>query len=178
MLKQDSIQKRSSTVPAGIAVLLGLMLVLTVSGCGTTKGPASASFASVTIQNHTEAEIIAATTQVFIADGYKGGPSGLGKMTFEKEASRGTTLAREGLVGTAYGAQSYLRVRVETMELSREPIPAAMQGLHGEWRRRSVFQSEVGDANFRSGPWQLNPTRLRSSFRNLSRIRELPHPSL
>jgi hypothetical protein len=154
MLSQESIQKPSSTVPAGIKVLSGLMLVLAVSGCGTTKGPASASFASVTIQNHTEAEIIAATTQVFIADGYKGGPSGPGKMLFEREASSGTTIAREGLVGTAYGAQSYIRVRVETVELPGSQYRLQCKAYTVSGGSDPFFQREVGYANFRSGPWQ------------------------
>lgn len=154
MLKQDSIQKLSSPVAAGFAVLLGLMLVLTGTGCGTTKGPASASFASVTIQNHTEAQIIAATTQVFIADGYKAGPSELGKMLFEKEASRGTTLAREGMVGTAYGAQSFIRVRVETVELPGSQYRLQCKAYTVSGGSDPFFQKEVGYANFRSGPWQ------------------------
>ena len=154
MLKQDSIQTMSSLLSACFTGLLGLLMVLASTGCGTTKGPASASFASVTIQNHTEAEIIAATTQVFTADGYKGGPSGLGKMLFEKEASRGTTLAREGLVGTAYGAQSFIRVRVETVELPGSQYRLQCKAYTISGGSDPFFQNEVAYANFRSGPWQ------------------------
>jgi hypothetical protein len=133
---------------------MSLAILLAVTGCGTTKGPASASFASVIIQNHTEAEIIATTTQVFAADGYKGGPSGLGQMLFEKEASRATTLGREGLVGTAYGAQTFIRVRVETVELPGRQYRLQCKAYTVSGGSDPFFQNEVAYANFRSGPWQ------------------------
>jgi hypothetical protein len=154
MLKQNSIRTSFRFLSACTVILLGLLTLLTGTGCGTTKGPASASFASVTIKNHTEAEIIAATSQVFAADGYRGGPSGLGKMLFEKEASRGTTLAREGLVGTAYGAQSFIRVRAETVELPGSQYRLQCKAYTVSGGSDPFFQNEVAYANFRSGPWQ------------------------
>jgi hypothetical protein len=154
MLNQDSIRTLFRFLPACTAVLMSLAILLPVTGCGTTKGPASASFASVIIKNHTEAEIIAATTQVFAADGYKGGPSGLGKMLFEKEASRATTLGREGLVGTAYGAQTFIRVRVETVELPGSQYRLQCKAYTVSGGSDPFFQNEVAYANFRSGPWQ------------------------
>ncbi len=86
-----------------------LLLALAGSGCRSFSGPGSASFASVTIPNHSEEDIAAATAQVFGADGYRGGKTGPDQMVFEKEASRATTFAREGFVGTHYGAQTINR---------------------------------------------------------------------
>jgi hypothetical protein len=130
------------------------LFLLAGTGCSSVSGSGSASFASVTIQNHSEAEIASATTQVFVTDGYRGGPSGLGKMLFEKEASRGTTMAREGLVGTAYGAQSLIRVRVETVELPGSQYRLQCKAYTVTGGSDPFFQNEVAYANFRSGPWQ------------------------
>ena len=154
MLKQSLNRTLSCRFPSCVALLLPLMVLLACAGCGTTKGPASASFASVIIQNHTEAEIIASTTQVFAADGYQGGPSGPGQMLFEREASRATTLAREGMVGTAYGAQSFIRVRVETVELPGSQYRLQCKAYTVSGGSDPFFQNEVAYANFRSGPWQ------------------------
>jgi len=154
MLKQNSNRMLSCPFHPLVTALFPLMTLLACTGCGTTKGPASASFASVIIQNHSEAEIGAATTQVFAADGYRGGPSGPGQMLFEREASRATTLAREGMVGTAYGAQSFIRVRVETVELPGNQYRLQCKAYTVSGGSDPFFQNEVAYANFRSGPWQ------------------------
>src|SRR5512137_2203214 len=109
----------SSLIPAAsLAALFCLLLALAGAGCQSTGDSGSASFASVTIQNHSAAEIAAATAQVFGADGYRGGPAATGQMVFEKEASRLTTLSRDGLVATQAGASTLNRVRVEIVPLS------------------------------------------------------------
>ena len=154
MLTHNPNRSLSCRFPASVAALLPLIALLACAGCGTTKGPASASFASVIIQNHTEAEIITATTQVFASDGYRGGPSGTGQMLFEREASRATTLARESVVGTAYGAQSFIRVRVETVELTGSQYRLQCKAYTVSGGSDPFFQNEVAYANFRSGPWQ------------------------
>ena len=89
-----------------IASSLCLCLLLSAMGCGSFGGPASGSFASVTIQNHSLEEIAGATAKVFGEDGYMGGPGGAGQLVFQKEASRATTLSREGLIATQSGART------------------------------------------------------------------------
>ena len=131
-----------------------LLLALAGTGCRSLGEPASASFASVTIQNHSEEEIAAATAQVFGADGYRGGKSGSGQMVFEKGASRATTLSREGLVATHYGAQTINRVRVEIVSLSGGQFRLQCTAFMVTGGSDTFFQDEVPLANIRSGPYQ------------------------
>ncbi len=133
---------------------ISLLLVLAGLGCGTLGGPGSASFASVTIQNHTEQEIAAATAQVFAADGYGGGYLGSGQMVFEKEASRGTTLMREGIVGTQGGAQTMNRVRAQIVRLADKQYRLQCKAYMVTGGSDPFFQEEVPLANMRSLPYQ------------------------
>jgi hypothetical protein len=107
----------SIPVLAMSALALGLVLLLGGSGCASLAKPNSASFASVTITNHAGQEIVQATISVFTADGYQYNPTGGDQLLFDREASRGTTLAREGILGTYYGAQTFIRVRVQVVPL-------------------------------------------------------------
>ena len=61
-----------------VSVVTCLWLLLTATGCRSLSGPASASFASVTIQDHSPDEIVGATAKVFGADGYMGDRAGPG----------------------------------------------------------------------------------------------------
>ncbi len=140
-----------SAVPA---VWLALGLALAGAGCGSLSGPGSASFASVTIQNHTQEEIVAATAQVFGAEGYRGGPSGSGQMVFDQEASRGSSFAREGVVGGFYGAQTLNRVRVEIVSLADGAYRLQCKAYKVSGGSDPFFQDEVPLANIRSGPYQ------------------------
>ena len=135
--------------------MITLGLLLTGVGCGSLGGPASASFASVTIQNHSLEEIVGATTKVFSADGYIGGMSGPGKMVFQKEASRATTMSREGLVATHYGARTVDRVRVEIDSMGggtsyRLQCQAYVVRNAGD----SMLEDEVRLTNLRGAPYQ------------------------
>ena len=134
--------------------LMGLALALASTGCRSFSGPGSASFASVTIQNHSEAEIAAATAQVFGADGYRSGQSGSGQMVLEKEASRATSVAREGVVGAHEGAQTINRVRVEIVSLSGGQYRLQCKAYMITGGSDPFFQEEVPLANIRSGPYQ------------------------
>jgi len=132
----------------------GLALALSSTSCTTTGEPNSASFASVTIQNRSPEEIIQATAQVFGADGWRGGMSGPGQMIFEKEASRGTTLAREGVVGTFYGAQTMNRVRAEIISLAGEGYRLQCKAYLITGGSDPFFQEEKPLTNIRSAPYQ------------------------
>jgi len=132
-----------------------LLLVVAFTGCGTLSEPGSASFASVTIKNHSVEEIHWATAQVFEADGYVGGLSGPGQTVWEKEASRLTTISRDGLVAAQEGARTIERVRTELVELGggthRLQCTAYMVSGAGD----SFFENEVRLANLRSAPYQM-----------------------
>ncbi len=130
---------------------VALAFALSGTGCGSLNEPASASFASVTIANHSDDEIAAATEKVFAAEGYKGGQTGAGEWTFDKEASRATTIGREGLVAAQDGAKTINRVRVEIISLNS-----------GQYRLQckaymvtdGSLQDKVPIAHVRSGPYQ------------------------
>jgi hypothetical protein len=147
--------KTSSLIPCAAPVaLLGLLLALAGAGCQPTGQPNSASFASVTIQNHSAEQIAAATAQVFGADGYRGGPAGGRQMVFEKEASRMTTLSRDGLVATQAGASTINRVRVEIVPLSAGAYRLQCQAYMITGGSDPFFQEETRLTNVRSGPYR------------------------
>jgi hypothetical protein len=138
-----------------LAAALALMvLALPGTGCRSLSDPASASFASVTIKNHSSQEIAATTTQVFQADGYRGGGTASGELVFEKEASRMTTLSREGLVGTQAGAQTVNRVRVQIVSLSGGVYRLQCKAYAVSGGSDPFFQDEVALSNVRRGPYQ------------------------
>jgi hypothetical protein len=153
-MKQSKPCMSSKPPLSAFAVLICLMYALAGAGCQSTGEPASASFASVTISNHSAAEIAAATAQVFGADGYRGGPSGPGQMLFEKEASLGTTLSRDGLVAAQSGARSLNRVRVEIVPLSGGAFRLQCQAYVVSGGSDPFFQEEVRLTSVRSGPYR------------------------
>ncbi len=130
------------------------MTLLAITGCRSFSGPGSASFASVTIANHSSQEIAATTAQVFGAEGYRGAATASGELVFEKEASRATTISREGLVGAQSGAQTINRVRVEIVPLSGGNYRLQCKAFMVTGGGDAFFQDEVPLANIRSGPYQ------------------------
>ncbi len=130
------------------------LLLLAATGCRTFSGPASASFASVTIQNHTSEKIAIATAEVFNADGYQGLNNSTGEMLFEKEASRATGFARDGLVNTYNGSRTINRVRVQIVPLSSGAFRLQCQAYMVSGGSDPFFQDEVPLTNIRSGPYQ------------------------
>lgn len=131
-------------------------LLLLVGGlaCRTTDGPPSSGFASVNIQNHSVDEIVAATAQVFGADGYQGVRKPSGEMVFEKPASRGSTLAREGVAGSFYGNVSINRVKASVVGLSPGVHRLECKAYLVSGGSDPFFQDEVPLANVRKGPYQ------------------------
>lgn len=138
-----------------LLLLLGLSLVWGGAGCGTLSEPGSASFASVTIENHSQAEIVAATQKVFGEDGFSGGGAGLGgQMVFEKEASRATSFSRNGLVATHEGARALTRVKVDLVSLSADSYRLQCQAYAVSGAGDSFFEDESRLSNLRSGPYR------------------------
>src|SRR5689334_971417 len=97
--------------PIGKAVLLlALVALCALLSTSCRSGPASASFASVTIPGKTPDEICKTAATVFQADGYQVAQLTPASMVFQKEASRGQSLAYGGVVDTHYGAVTLVRV--------------------------------------------------------------------
>jgi hypothetical protein len=130
-----------------------LLLALAAAGCSSTSGPASASFASVTIHNHSAEEIRATTAQVFRETGYAGSSVGA-QMVFNKQASFWTSLSREGVVGTHEGARTIERVRAELVDLGGNSYRLQCQAYMVSGGSDPFFQDEVALTHFRSGPYR------------------------
>lgn len=145
---------RTRHVPCAILASASLLLALVSLSCSSVNGPGSAGFASVTIPSHSPEEIATATVRIFRADGYKRVIDNSETLTFEKEASRATTLSREGLVDTYYGARTLNRVKVQI-----EPLGGGTHRLQCEaflvtGGSDPFFQNEVRVGNVHSRSYQ------------------------
>ena len=130
-----------------------LLLVLTSAGCGLFR-PGSASFASVKITGHSQDEIARVTTEVFVADGYRGGAVGPEQLLFEREGSRMSNIAYEGIANTHEGAQTVVRVKAEIVYLGADTHRLQCQAYMVRGAGQGVFEEEQRLANIRSGPYQ------------------------
>jgi hypothetical protein len=142
-----------------------LSVLWVAAGCRTLTQPTTASFASVIIQNHSPEEIVKATAEVFFADGYVGGMTGHGEMTFEKLASRATSFAREGILPTMNGAQVMSRVRVEIVEQNDGAYRIQCRAFKVTGGGDPFFQEEEPIANMRSGPYQVLLSKVKSQLK-------------
>ena len=136
----------------GTLAVMALGAIL-CAGCRTGE-PASASFASVTIPGKTAEEICQATAAVFQEDGYQVRSLDPDNMVFQKEGTRGQSLAYGGVVDTHYGATTAVRVRAQLVDLGagsqRLQCQASMVRNAGE----GIMEDETRLANFRRGPYQ------------------------
>ena len=157
--KQSMLQTQTQNImsPKSALLLLRsifcLLFALTFAGCGSLSGPGSASFASVTIHKHTMAEIRDTTEKVFREEGYAGGLSG-NQMVFDREASRMSTISRDGLVAAQSGAQTIERVRVELVDLGGGSFRLQCQAYMVSGAGDAFFAEEHRLANVRSGPYR------------------------
>lgn len=151
-MKHDATSRSHQHRFALLAPGLAALLALAVAGCGATK-TGSASFASVTIHGHTAEEIGKVATQVFQDAGYAGGTMGK-QIVFQKEGSRMTNLAYEGLVGTHEGAQTLVRVKMNLVNLGPEAYRLQCQAYIVRGAGDAFFEQEQRLANIRSGPYQ------------------------
>ena len=135
-------------------VVVGPAALLVLVGCQSTSGPGSASFASVTINKHTPEEIHTATGAVFREDGYAGAQMSPSQMLFEKEASRLSTISRDGLIAAQGGARTIERVRTELVDLGGGTYRLQCQAFMVSGAGDSFFENEVRKTNVRSGPYR------------------------
>jgi len=131
-----------------------LLLVLALAGCKSASGPGSASFASVTIKNHTPTEIHDAAADVFREDGFAAFQVAPDRMVFEKEASRLASLSRDGLVATQAGARTIERVRTELVDLGGGTYRLQCQAYMVSGAGDSFFENEVAKTHMRAGPYR------------------------
>ena len=133
--------------PAGLLCLL----LVGNTGCSSWSKPTSASFASVEITNSTPQAIRSATIEVFQeADfGAFHGPDAY-SWVFEREATKGESLAYNGLVATHYGQITLNRVRTKLLD-------------RGNGRYRLSCQAYiVTDATSFTGGYENQLTSMRS----------------
>jgi hypothetical protein len=139
---------RSNYEALALLILCGLL----VAGCHT--GPSSASFASVDIPGKTPEEICKTAASVFQADGYRVAQLTPASMVFQKEASRGTSLAYGGVIDTHYGAITVIRVRGQLVDLGAGSYRLQCQAYIVRNAQDSFFEDEQCLTNVRSGPYQ------------------------
>jgi len=125
------------------------LALFSLAGCGATK-PASASFASVEITDHTFKEVQSAAGQVFSDDGYSVMVRG-NQMKFEKEGSRAKQLAYEGFVDSGPVNIRVLGSIVQVSELTyRFQCQAYIVKSPGD----ATFEEVIKLQNIRSRPYQ------------------------
>jgi hypothetical protein len=139
------------TCPSAIA-FIALSAVLG-AGCRSSQ-PTSASFASVVIPGKTPEEICRTTAAVFQEDGYQAAVVSPGKMVFQKEGSRGQSLAYGGVVDTHEGAVTLVRVRAQLVDLGAKGYRLQAQAYMVRNANDSFMEDESALLNIRSGPYQ------------------------
>src|ERR1035438_5173619 len=93
----------------GLFLLVGFVAV----GSSSVTKPASASFASVIISNHTPQQIRTATDIVFQQNGYQAFGEQGGALVYEREATGREQRDYAGFVGAHEGEKVNMRVRVK-----------------------------------------------------------------
>jgi hypothetical protein len=137
--------------------LLGLILLLPtallITGCKTGQ-PASASFASVVISGRTPDEICQTTAKVFQEDGYSVGSLSPSGMLFQKQGTRGQSLAYGGLGDTVYGSTTAVRVRASVADIGGSSHRLQCKAWMVRDANDSFFEEEQPLLNVRSRPYQ------------------------
>jgi hypothetical protein len=132
---------------------LSLVCGILSTGCRSMGEPTSASFASVTISGRSVEQIRNTAKAVFQADGYETFTFG-NELVFEKEGTRGNTLAYDGLIATQSGARSIVRVKSEVVDLGGGSHRLQCQAYVVSGAGDSFFEEEHRVANIRSKPYQ------------------------
>jgi hypothetical protein len=136
-------------------ILLGSLLVAVagavVIGCKSVDKSASASFASVRIQDHTPEQIRAATAVVFQQDGYTAADVHHAKMVFEKTASRWDRIAYGNWIDEA---PITVRVRVSVVPVSNGVFDLRCEAFSVRHKGEATYEEEVRLKNNRSEPYQ------------------------
>jgi hypothetical protein len=135
-----------------VLALIVMSLVLS-TGCHTGK-PASASFASVNIPGKTPEDICKTAAAVFQEDGYVVRMLTPASMVFEKEGSKGQSLAYGGVVDTYYGSTTVVRVRAQLVDIGAGSYRLQCKAYMVRKAGDSFFEDESPLTNIRSRPYQ------------------------
>jgi hypothetical protein len=126
---------------------------LLAAGCRTGE-PGSASFASVVIPGRTPDEICQTAKAVFQEDGYQVASLNPANMVFQKEATRGQSLAYGGIVDTHYGAVTLVRVKASLVDLGANGYRLQCQAYMVRNANDAFFSDESRLLNMRSRLYQ------------------------
>ena len=146
--------KNIRLVASSWSLCFGTLTLLAILATGCRSGPASASFASVTIKDKTPQEICQAAASVFQEDGYAVGSLNPSSLLFQKEGSRGQSLAYGGAVDTYYGSSTVVRVRGQLVDLGAGTYRLQCKAFMVRKAGDSFFEDESPVANIRSRPYQ------------------------
>ena len=134
---------------------LFLLAAILAGGCASNK-PASASFASVVISNHTPQQIREATDTVFQQNGYQAMGEQGGALVYEREATEREQRQYAGIVGWHEGEKVNMRVRVK---IERKDPDSNSYWLTCKAYAicnpgQGVFETTTGLFDFQSGSYQ------------------------
>ena len=135
------------------ALSLAVSCLVLSAGCRTGE-PDSASFASVQIKGKTPEEICKAAGEVFQEDGYMVGSLNPSAMVFQKEGSRGQSLAYGGVVDTYYGSSTKVRVRAQLVDMGLGTYRLQCKAYMVRNANDSFFEDESAILNIRARPYQ------------------------
>jgi len=141
------------TRPSGWTGLL-LIAALCAGGCSSTDKPASASFASVVISNHTPQQIRDATDTVFRQNGYQAMGEQDGALVYEREATKSEQRDYVGFVGAHEGEKVIIRVRVRVEVKNPSSYWLTCKAYAVSNPGQPVFESTTALFGFQSGPYQ------------------------
>jgi hypothetical protein len=134
----------------GLFLLVGFF----AGGCASTDKPASASFASVIISNHTAQQIRDATDTVFQQNGYQVLGEQGGALVYEREATEREQRQYAGFVGAHEGEKVNMRVRVkiETKDAGSYWLTCKAYAVCNPGQ--PVFETTTALFGFQSDPYQ------------------------
>ncbi len=135
------------------AIVLLTLGVAIFAGCRMGQ-PAGASFAAVVIPGKTPEQICQTAAAVFQEDGYKVGSLVPDNLVFQKEASKGASMAYGGVVDTAYGASTVVRVRACLVDLGAGSYRLQCKAYMVRNADDSFFADESPLSNARRLPYQ------------------------
>ena len=149
--------KQQNSFPFVLLLWAGFLCLLLagLTGCSSLGQPNSASFASVVVTNTTVADIRAATIQVFQAAEYQNVPGpDTHELVFDREATKGESIAYGGIVGTHYGQTTLNRVRAKIVERGPGAFRVSCQAYIVTDVGPTGAGHEIKLASIRSGPYQ------------------------
>lgn len=138
---------------AGWAGLL-LATTLLTSSCASSDKPASASFASVVIVNHTPQQIREATDKVFQQNGYQALGQEGDTLVYEREATEREQREYVGFVGAHEGEKVDIRVRVKIEVKDPSSYWLSCKAYAVSNPGQPVFESITALFSFQSKPYQ------------------------